>query len=97
MLPIVRTRHADGDLIDIWDYVAERDPAAADRVVLEIERRWRQLRTHPRSGVAREDIGPGVRHLVTGRYLILYRVGEAVEILRILHGRREIGTDLEIG
>ena len=96
MLPVVRTRRADRDLIDIWDYVAERDPAAADRVVLEIERRWRQLRTQPRSGVAREDIGPGVRHLVAGQYLILYRVGEAVEILRILHGRRKIGTGLDI-
>ncbi|MER8438263.1 type II toxin-antitoxin system RelE/ParE family toxin [Mesorhizobium sp. M1312] len=42
----------------------------------------------------REDIAAGIRHLVVGEYLTLYRVGEdAVEILRVLHGRRNIEAD----
>ncbi|MDX8511684.1 type II toxin-antitoxin system RelE/ParE family toxin [Mesorhizobium captivum] len=46
---------------------------------------------HPFSGAPRDDIAPGVRHLIVGEYLTLYRVGEdAIEIVRVLHGRRNI-------
>ncbi|WP_287138248.1 type II toxin-antitoxin system RelE/ParE family toxin [Mesorhizobium sp.] len=49
---------------------------------------------HPFTGAPREDIAPGIRHLVVGEYLTLYCVGEnAVEILRVLHGRRSIEAD----
>lgn len=92
MLAIVRTARADEDLIAIWLHIARDNPTAADRVLDAIERRWRQLAQHPYSGIARDDIGPGIRHLVAGHYLTLYRVSDkAIEIIRILHGRREIG------
>lgn len=59
-----------------------------------LERRWDLLTLHPFSGAPREDIAPGIRHLVVGEYLTLYRVGEdSVEILRVLHGRRNIEAD----
>nr|WP_287183885.1 type II toxin-antitoxin system RelE/ParE family toxin [Mesorhizobium sp.] len=52
------------------------------------------MTTYPFSGAQREDIAPGIRHLVVGEYLTLYRVGEdAIEILRVLHGRRNIEAD----
>ncbi|WP_366929932.1 type II toxin-antitoxin system RelE/ParE family toxin [Mesorhizobium sp.] len=52
------------------------------------------MATYPFSGASREDIAPGIRHLVVGEYLTLYRVGEdSVEILRVLHGRRRIEAD----
>lgn len=93
MLAIVRTDRADEDLIAIWLHIAGDNPAAADRVLDAIERRWQQLAQHPYSGIARDDIGAGIRHLVAGRYLTLYRVSDpAIEIIRILHGRREIGA-----
>ncbi|MER9771973.1 type II toxin-antitoxin system RelE/ParE family toxin [Mesorhizobium sp. M0220] len=48
------------------------------------------LTLHPFSGAPREDIAPGIRHLI-GEYLTLYRVREeAIEIVRVLHGRRKI-------
>jgi toxin ParE1/3/4 len=89
---MVRTDRADEDLIAIWLHIAQNSPAAADRVLDAIERRWQQLAQHPYSGIARDDIGTGIRHLVAGQYLTLYRVsGSAIEIIRILHGRRAIG------
>jgi len=92
--PIRRTRQADEDLIAIWLGIAKDDPAAADRVLDAIERRWQQLADFPYSGVAREDIAPGIRHLVAGRYLTLYRViADRIEIIRILHGRRKLEAD----
>ncbi|WP_245435805.1 type II toxin-antitoxin system RelE/ParE family toxin [Mesorhizobium tamadayense] len=56
-----------------------------------LERRWDLLTLHPFSGAPRDDIAPGIRHLIVGEYLTLYRVGEdAIEIIRVLHGRRNI-------
>jgi toxin ParE1/3/4 len=94
MSQIIRTARADEDLIDIWTYIAEESPNAADRVLDAIEARWLQLARHPYSGMARDDIAPGIRHLVAGQYLTLYRVHvEGIEIIRVLHGRRKIGRD----
>jgi toxin ParE1/3/4 len=90
VLSIIRTARADEDLIEIWVYIATEDPTAADRVLDAIEARWLQLARFPYSGLARDDIAPGIRHLVAGQYLILYRIGKYVEIVRVLHGRREI-------
>ncbi|AZO67534.1 type II toxin-antitoxin system RelE/ParE family toxin [Mesorhizobium mediterraneum] len=82
------------DLELIGDYIAEHNPNAAVRLVDTLERRWDLLTLHPFSGAPREDIAPGIRHLVVGEYLTLYRVGEdSVEILRVLHGRRNIEAD----
>ena len=88
MLALVRSARADQDLIGIWLGVAEYDASAADRIIDEIENRWLQLQDFPLSGMARDDVASGVRHLVCGRYIVLYRASEnSVEILRVLHGR----------
>ncbi|WP_245448199.1 MULTISPECIES: type II toxin-antitoxin system RelE/ParE family toxin [Neorhizobium] len=85
MLSNVRTDRADEDLIEIWSCIAVENIVAADRVLDAIEARWQHLARHPYSGVARDDIAPGIRHLVSGEYLTLYRLtGGAVEIIRVL-------------
>jgi toxin ParE1/3/4 len=39
----------------------------------------------------REDIGAGIRCIVVGEYLIFYRpIADGIEIMRVLHGRRDI-------
>jgi len=94
VLQIVRTDRADEDLIAIWLNIAADNPLAADRVLDAIERRWRQIAQYPYSGIARDDIGAGIRHLIVGQYLTLYRVtDEAIEIIRVLHGRRKISPE----
>lgn len=93
-LSIIRTDRADEDLIEIWTTIATENPNTADRVLDAIEARWQQLARHPYSGMARDDIAAGVRHLVASQYLTLYRVThEYVEIIRVLHGRRKIDRD----
>ncbi|MER9326155.1 type II toxin-antitoxin system RelE/ParE family toxin [Mesorhizobium sp. M0488] len=85
------------DLENIGDYIAGHNPWAAVRLVDALERRWDLLTLHPLSGAPRDDIAPGIRHLVVGNYLTLYRVGsDAIEILRVLHGHRNIEAD-ELG
>ncbi|MGM0562448.1 MAG: type II toxin-antitoxin system RelE/ParE family toxin [Pseudomonadota bacterium] len=94
MPELLRTAQADADLLDIWLFIAQDNPEAADRVMDAMEARWQRLLVHPWSGVAREDIGPGIRCLVSGQYLTLYRVEtDSVRIVRILHGRRTLQID----
>jgi toxin ParE1/3/4 len=94
VLSIVRTDRVDEDLIAIWLSIAGYNPIAADHVLDAIESRWRQLAYHPYSGIARDEIAPGIRHLVVGQYLTLYRIhDDAVQIVRVLHGRRDISSE----
>jgi toxin ParE1/3/4 len=82
------------DLENIGDYIAGHDPRAAVRLVDALERRWDLLTLHPFSGAPRDDIAPSIRHLVVGDYLTLCRVGDdAIEIIRVLHGKRNIEAD----
>lgn len=93
-LPIARNARAEADLIAIWLHIARDNEAAADRLLDRFEARWQQLASFPSSGAPRDDIAPGIRHLVIGEYLTLYRVaGDAIQILRVLHGHRNIEAD----
>ncbi|MER9891509.1 type II toxin-antitoxin system RelE/ParE family toxin [Mesorhizobium sp. M0119] len=46
LLPIIRTAHAEEDLIAIWLYVAQDSEAAADRLLDRIVARWQQVATY---------------------------------------------------
>lgn len=93
MAVVLRSVRAAKDLIEIWHYIAQDNPAAADRVLLAIERRIDLLTRHPWSGPSREEFGPGIRNLVSLPYLILYRVElDGVRIVRVMHGARGIGA-----
>ncbi|MHA6684035.1 type II toxin-antitoxin system RelE/ParE family toxin [Mesorhizobium sp. A556] len=85
---------AEVDIEEIGDYISKQSPQAAVRMIEAFEQRWNLLVLYPFSGAPRDDISAGVRHIVVGEYLTLYRVGtEAIEILRVLHGRRSIDRD----
>ncbi len=89
-------RQARRDVDDIWDYVAVEDREAASRLIESIYTTSRRLADFPESGPARPDIAPGVRSVIVGRYLLLYRVGgSSVEVVRVLHSARDILAALE--
>jgi toxin ParE1/3/4 len=91
MLPVVRTDKAEADLEAILDYLEGRSPAAAERLAKAIDERCRRLGQLPRMGRAREELQPGLRSVVVDKYTLFYRVTPtAVQILRILHGARDI-------
>lgn len=63
----------------------------ADSLLDQIEARFRTLAAHPSAGRARFELGTNLRGWPVESYLILYRASEAgIEIVRILHGRRDI-------
>jgi toxin ParE1/3/4 len=95
VVAVRRTHRAEEDLLDIWLYIAADNPLAADRQIDRIEAACLRLASHPLSGPPREDIGAGIRHLLVGNYLILYRYASgSVKIARILHGRRRLEPEI---
>lgn len=91
MSRVVFTQAAREDLIDIWTHVATDDPVAADRVLDRFDEAASNLIQNPEMGPARDDIRPGLRYLVSGSYLLLYRIlGDDIEIVRVVHGRRDL-------
>jgi toxin ParE1/3/4 len=84
-----RTARAEQDLIEIWLFVAESDPAAADKLLDGLDVAFQRLARNPRLGPARPDLAPQLRYFPVGNYLILYRqIRGGVEIVRTIHGAR---------
>jgi toxin ParE1/3/4 len=86
------------DLLEIYVAIGLDNPSAAERMLVTLEERVRQLEKVPRSGMRRPEIAKATRVLVEGVYLILYETHpdtddgpmEAVEIVRIVHGHRDL-------
>ncbi len=96
MPTVTLTNEAKRDLLSIWSYVAEDNPAAADRVLDSLNEHMSLLTDNPLLGPARPDIAPDLRYLVSGNYLVLYRViSEDAEIVRVLHGARNLSAIFE--
>lgn len=89
MMSLFRTAQAAEDLIDIWLYIANDNPTAADKMLSRFESVFETLTQQPEFGAARPDIAPELRHFPVGNYLVLYRIVEnGVEIVRVVYGSR---------
>lgn len=89
---------ASRDLDEIVLSIAEDNPQAALRMYDEIRHRCFNLADMPEVGVR---IGRGLRRLVVEPYLVFYRVKSGkerstrnIEIIRVIHGARQIPKDL---
>ena len=95
---IAWTTQARTDQVEIYETIAEDNPDAAERVFQQIEERVAMLKDNPRLGVRRPEIGSSVRMLVRGVYLIYYQIKpdvegsevELIEVVRVVHGSREM-------
>jgi toxin ParE1/3/4 len=84
---------AEADLAEIHDHFAQDSPARAQRFIALLRDRCAPLRQFPEMGRMRDDLLPGLRSLPVDRYVVIYRVlGDAVEIVTIVHGSRDVDT-----
>jgi toxin ParE1/3/4 len=91
-----RLPRAIRDVDEIWTWIAAEDFAAAERWAWSIVEATDRLVDFPNSGTPRPDLASGVRSIVVGRYLVLYRVGpDSVDIVRVVHGARDLSGLLE--
>ena len=83
------------DLDDIWDYIVSelQNRSAAERVVERIMDAVDQLKSFAEIGTPLSsivDVGTEYRFLVSGNYMVFYRVqGGDVCIDRVLYGRSD--------
>jgi toxin ParE1/3/4 len=83
---------AEADLIGIWRYLAsETSSEFADRQLQSLEAAAGRLADWPRTGRSREELAANLRSIVCEPHVIFYRLTEsAVQIVRVLHGRRDL-------
>ncbi|WP_395715361.1 type II toxin-antitoxin system RelE/ParE family toxin [Prosthecobacter sp.] len=93
----VYSRAAQGDLQDIWMFIAEDNPEAADVLESDIRAEVQRLVELPSLGHRRRDLTAHDLwfHTVRKNYLIVYRQGEALEVVRVLHGARDAVHELQ--
>jgi toxin ParE1/3/4 len=82
---------ARSDLDEIWFYIAQDDPEAADKFMRALVSRFPLLASMPEMGQQREELAARLRSFPVGNYIIFYRPMEnGVEISRVLHGARDL-------
>ena len=86
-----RSLQAFRDLQEIWVYVAERSPQAANRLIDTFNAKCQALAESPGIGMKRDDLLMGLRSFPVGNYLVFYRqIEEGISIERVIHGARQI-------
>ncbi len=87
---------AEEDLKEIWARVAEHNPEAANKLIKEITRRFTILRDNPRMGREQDKLLVDLRSFTVKSYLIFYQPFEGgIEILRVVHGSRDVESIFE--
>ena len=87
---------AKEDMVEMWEYIAQENPSAADRLLQTLVKQYKSLAENPGMGRLREELRPDIRSFPVGNYLILYRaIPEGIAVLRIIHGARDLESLLE--
>ncbi len=90
--PFVLSPEALNDVDEIWLYIADDDVVAADRNELALYSAMTLLAERPGIGHSRPDLtDQPVKFWPVDAYLIIYAdVKPPVQIVRVLHGARDI-------
>ncbi len=82
---------AEVDLLEITSFVSSGDEALVRKFVARFTEVLDRLAEHPEMGRRRDDLRPGLRSVSFNPYLVIYQIqNNAVEVVRLLHGARDI-------
>lgn len=86
------TPAANADINEIWQYIAQDNPRAADRVELQLHKTMQTLSQFPGMGHTRDDIDdPALRFHRVHSYLIVYRYqSKPIEVIRVISAHRDV-------
>ncbi|MBR0755108.1 type II toxin-antitoxin system RelE/ParE family toxin [Bradyrhizobium jicamae] len=89
-----KSPQAEIDVTEIWQYIAEDSVRAADAIIDRIDAAFDMLADSPLVGRARQDLARNLRSFAVGNYVIFYvPVRDGIEVVRVMHGRRDISAD----
>jgi plasmid stabilization system protein ParE len=87
---------AAADVEGIASFLDDHAPHATDTVLSALRSSMTRLGANPGLGHLREDLADEpLRFYAVWSYLVIYRVTERVEIVRVLHAARDVGDELE--
>lgn len=96
MAAVHRSAQAELDLADILRELDKKNPAVADRYATEFDQKSHVLTQFPELGRLRPEIAPKLRSTLVKPYVIFYRLeGDVVQIVRIIHGKRDLRRILQ--
>jgi toxin ParE1/3/4 len=91
LTPVFITADAEADLEGIADFIAEDNPVRALSFANELRQKALTIGSAPRAYPTRGKFGTGLRVAIYRPYLIVFReVHGTVEVLRFIHGARDI-------
>jgi toxin ParE1/3/4 len=92
------TETAQDALLEVWSFIAQDNPSAADRLLAAIKNQLDRLVRFPELGRKRNELLQGLRSLVVKNYVIFYRLTDSyVEVVRVLHGPEIYSASLHNG
>ena len=76
-------------------FLDEHAPHATDAVLTALRDAMRRVAAAPGIGHVRADLAPEpLRFVAVWSYLIVYRTTEPVQIVRVIHGARDVAREL---
>lgn len=97
MSVLIWSPEAEGDLRAIWRYLtSEADASVASRHLRKIVAACEALTGSPLRGRPRDELRPGLRSIRIAPHIAFYRVTRDIEIVRVVHERRDLGPVLRL-
>jgi toxin ParE1/3/4 len=91
---IVVSDKAKADLLQIYRYLDDHSPSAAQKLIRRIDANFENLRRFPFIGRERSSLTPGLRCLVVGIHLVFYTVEpDRLVIIRVIDGRMDVDEE----
>lgn len=91
MSKVLKTPQAEEDLVEVWLYIVQDNPRAADRFLTLVDKKCRTLARSPKMGRHRDELAPDLRSFPLGDYVIFYRpIESGIEVIRVLSGYRDV-------
>lgn len=81
---------ASRDLNQIADYFLTRNLEVGEKLFREFNKKCQNIANFPNIGRSYAYIRPGLRGLPLDGYVILYKVLDDIEILRVVSGRQDL-------
>jgi len=96
MARVVVTESADADIAEIDAYLSlHAGRRVALRYLDDFDAFYERLAKFPDMGPTRSDLGAHIRVWSIHPFVIIYRhIADTVEILRVLHGKRDITSQV---
>jgi toxin ParE1/3/4 len=95
-MKIAVSQKAAADLLRIFTYRAEQNPASAEQLIAAIDRKFAQLADFPFIGRERTSLREGSRSVLVGTHLVFYLVeSDRIVIVRVIDGRMEIDEEFQ--